>query len=685
MRLTVEYVAAQRGSLRQAGFRPVPVYNAVFGDKNTGKAPWGFDWQLTALAPGPLPPPRLEALNTGILCNGLRAVDLDIDNLTLAEACQDAAQRMLGTTLRRFRVNSPRCLLLYRAAEGEPHKITMAGRLGKIEVLGHNNQFVAFGGHFEGADLEWEPHPPGIEVLDGVPTVSEAAVAAFLQHCAPIIDAKYEQRTNGKDQTANPLLAADPLRVASALQAIPNADPADWEAWNRVGMAVWAATAGATIGWELFNAWSARNAAYDVEQCRERWNHYPTSPPSRIGAGTIFHLADEARAKQGPDYQPEPPPWPDEPPQPEKPALRLRFGFDATHGEPLGTVVDGILHAGSLTLIYGPPKSGKSFLATDLALSIAAGGTNWMGHRITRPGPVLYVACEGHAGFWKRLTAAAQHRGWNEATFPSGFILATGRPMLIRAEARGTTYAPDPSAILEALAAAKARGCNPVAIVIDTVFRSFGAGNVNASPDMNVYLAATAVFGDQGYAVALVHHEIKAGGTPAGSVSLIGGTDNLLHVWREEEGDDKDRRFWQVEYAKDDAETEPRAFMLKVLQVGLDPDGQPATSCVVTDSGSAPEAKPQRDRKPRSAGSHTTRAFEVLMDLCAASGATGYNGVPPGLSSVPADWWRDRFYDRAMPGEEQATKRQAFHRATKQLIGEHRVGMAENRVWIANP
>jgi hypothetical protein len=220
-------------------------------------------------------------------------------------------------------------------------------------------------------------------------------------------------------------------------------------------------------------------------------------------------------------------------------ALRLRYGFDATAAQPIGTIVEGLLHAGSVTLIYGPPKSGKSFLATDLALAVTAELPDWMGHRIVRPGPVLCVACEGHAGIWKRLAAAAQERRWDEATFPKGFILATGRPKVIRMDANGMHFAPDPSAILAALDDAKQRGMKPVAIVIDTVFRSFGEGNVNASPDMNVYLAAVAVLTDQGYAVALVHHEIKSGGTPAGSVSLIGGADTIIHVWRKDETSDR--------------------------------------------------------------------------------------------------------------------------------------------------
>ena len=111
--------------------------------------------------------------------------------------------------------------------------------------------------------------------------------------------------------------------------------------------------------------------------------------------------------------------------------LHLAFGFDATRPKPMGTIVEGLLHAGSLSLIYGPPKSGKSFLATDLGLSIAAGDADWMGHEIVRPGPVLYVACEGHGGFWKRLTAATKTRRWicwNERS-PRGGDIATGSSM----------------------------------------------------------------------------------------------------------------------------------------------------------------------------------------------------------------------------------------------------------------
>ena len=304
----------------------------------------------------------------------------------------------------------------------------------------------------------------------------------------------------------------------------------------------------------------------------------------------------ERLAREAPEYRPEP----DSDDATTKPVLHLRYGFNATAAQPIGTIVEGWLHAGSVTLIYGPPKSGKSFLVTDLALSDPREtGDEWMGHAIIRPGPSALCRLRGS----RRVLEAARPqppktRGWDRDSFPAGLHPGNRTPYADPRRCARHDLCAGPVLDPRRLADAKQRGLDPVGIVIDTVFRSFGAGNVNASPDMNVYLACIAVLTDQGYAVALVHHEIKAGGTPAGSVSLIGGADTIVHVWRETETGE--RRFWQVEMAKDDAETEPRAFTLDVMPIGLDPDGRHASSCVIRDGGAAPDAtaKKKRGRPP---------------------------------------------------------------------------------------
>ncbi|WP_395710470.1 PriCT-2 domain-containing protein [Reyranella sp.] len=84
---------------------------------------------------------------------------------------------------------------------------------------------------------------------------------------------------------------ADPARVARALEIIPNDENVDWEKWNRVAMATWGATGGSDEGFDAFDLWSQKSSTYNARDTRERWEAISRSPPSEIGAGTLFHMA----------------------------------------------------------------------------------------------------------------------------------------------------------------------------------------------------------------------------------------------------------------------------------------------------------------------------------------------------------------------------------------------------------
>jgi hypothetical protein len=79
---------------------------------------------------------------------------------------------------------------------------------------------------------------------------------------------------------------------------------------------------------------------------------------------------------------------------------------------------------------------------------------------------------------------------------------------------------------------------------------------------------------------------------------------------------------------------------------------------------------------------HQKRAIDVLQKVLGASGRTGDNGIPSGYASVPEKFWRDEFYQSAMPGDDQETKQKAFKRASQALLDNRAVGMASGRVWI---
>jgi hypothetical protein len=651
----LEATNAIRAQIWQHGFRPLPVQNATPGDPHSGKAPLGIKWGVAALED---PPQCLRigavthALNTGILCDGLRAIDLDIDDPEIAGQVHNLALHHFGPTIARTRSNSPRCLLVYRAATGAPVKLAITGSAHttdnacKVEVLGRGQQFVAYGLHWTGADLQWLRGGPADHDLKDCPAVTEASIHSFLAAAATIIGAPTSGTPgNGQDHTPSDP-QADPLRIATALNAIPNVGPADWEAWNRVGMAVWRATGGSPLGFGAWAAWSARNPSYNAADTAARWAHYATSPPTQIGAGTLFHMASEARQQDEdrPNDQPQPSSHPL--------TLTLAFGNEAAIPPPdQSTVVRGMFHKGSITLIYGLPKSGKSFLATNVALAVADDSVeDWMGYRIRQHGPVLYVACEGHGGFWKRLQAAGH--------VPPKFALATGRPMLIRNDdGKGYSWMPEPSSILAAIDAVHRHyGIPPVMLIIDTVFRSFSGGNVNDSSHMNAYIAAAQQIADQGIAVGLVHHTTKTGTSPAGSVALMGAADTLVLVEKDEDGSHR----WSVEEAKDDASGEAVAFRLDVINGIVDAAGEAVSSCILVPLAEHP--RPRHTGRP----ANSKRIDQVMAILARMLNYT--NGAP-----VHVDRWREAVYAETMPGELQDTKRKTFNRDRDRLISEGRV------------
>jgi AAA domain-containing protein/primase-like protein/bifunctional DNA primase/polymerase-like protein len=574
---TIQQVASLRAKLWDAGFRPVPVYNFNAPGPSPGKRPMGEAWQHSARLDPPIAvveDPRPEALNTGVLCDGLRAVDIDIDNLTLAHRCREIALAMLGHAPFRIRRNSARCLIVYRAVEGMPRKASIVGSSGKIEVLGHGQQFVAFGRHPEGAELEWQPEALGDELSTSLPAVSEDQIAAYLTACGPIIGAK-PLKTNGHDHSHSPGVAeADPLRIAAALADIPNFGPADWTQWNRVGMAVWRATGGGSIGWEAFDAWSARNQNYNATLTRERWYSYATSPPNEIGAGTIFHLAQEARVGD-PFHEPAldaPPPDPTDAGYwkalqqqaamsaaewdalaqretgrsiPSTPEARERAGtalwaitepWDVTTIPTRPWIAGGYLMRRSLTVLSGAGSAGKSSLMVAWAGALALGCAF---HRMRPGGVPLRVATynvEDDADEQKRRFSALLDRmnlapnalsgnlailGPNQV----GTLLHTARdggllvntPVMDRLEAFITEF-------------------NPDVLILDP-FVEMHAAEENDNTAVRAVLARLRTMAiEHNMALIILHHSRKGAGDPGdpeslrGASSIIGAARIVLTV-----------------------------------------------------------------------------------------------------------------------------------------------------------
>jgi hypothetical protein len=295
-------VASLRERLWDAGFRPVAL-------KTGDKMPTADSWPDRARRNPPADakdPPASNTLNTGLLADGLRIVDLDVDDTDVARRLRALAESILGgTPCVRSRLNSPRVAMLYRAAEGQPGKRKVTGRRGGVEVLGKGQQLHAYGPHPSGAALVWES-PPHETPIDQLPAVTEAHITAFLAAAATVIEAGTALDTPratapGGHQASPRGTSADTLDVAVALAAVPNNAVADWDEWNRIGLAIYAATEGSEVGRNAWHAWSCRNPAYDNAATEARWKHYAQHknrdlPPGKapIGAGALFDMARKA-------------------------------------------------------------------------------------------------------------------------------------------------------------------------------------------------------------------------------------------------------------------------------------------------------------------------------------------------------------------------------------------------------
>jgi hypothetical protein len=86
---------------------------------------------------------------------------------------------------------------------------------------------------------------------------------------------------------------ADIELIKAALATIPNTDE-HWDEWTRIGMMLYRATGASQDGLDAWCTWSEKSRKFVAGACEDRWSHFAMSPPTRIGAGTLFMMARAA-------------------------------------------------------------------------------------------------------------------------------------------------------------------------------------------------------------------------------------------------------------------------------------------------------------------------------------------------------------------------------------------------------
>lgn len=233
--------------------------------------------------------------------------------------------------------------------------------------------------------------------------------------------------------------------------------------------------------------------------------------------------------------------------------------FGAVHDAPpaaVGWLVDSIWPVGARGWIAGEAKLGKSWLALELAVCIAAGVPFLDRHAITQPGLVFYLTEESNLrNIYNRLRMLLLAKGLGPD------VLRGNLRLLVRKRVKLT----DPSWRTRILAAIDRD--KPVMLFLDPL-RRYHDGGENDSADLVAVLDAAAEFQEHGCAVPIVHHMRKTSEANADvrtGQQMRGSSD--LHAWSDAAfyctGTKDDKNVVAVEVELKDAESPP-SFMVRI-------------------------------------------------------------------------------------------------------------------------
>ena len=314
-------------------------------------------------------------------------------------------------------------------------------------------------------------------------------------------------------------------------------------------------------------------------------------------------------------------------------------------------LVKGWLSAGGYSIIYGPSNAGKTFVALDMAMHVAA-RREWRGCKVNG-GPGFYIAAEGGSGVLNRLAAfKVEHADMAEADF-------TLLPIGVDLHGSG-----DAAIIIELL-----KGTDPALIVVDTLARSMGEGDENSAKDAGMFIRNCDLIREAtGAHVAVIHHtgkEEDRGGRGSSAYRAAADTEILIANYR-----------ISSKKQRDMAAPSELHYSLRTVTLGRDDDGDPVTSAVVD-----PADAPPTIRKPLKGKDEV--AMTALNEALREHGGNDLGSdYPAGCAVVAIEHWRAACAAHGLTtGASDAAARMAFKRAKDKLMDLDEVREFGGHVW----
>lgn len=214
-------------------------------------------------------------------------------------------------------------------------------------------------------------------------------------------------------------------------------------------------------------------------------------------------------------------------PEPEESKILIE-GWDTIQDEPVEWLIQDVLPRKGFSALFGPPGSFKSFVALDIAHSVATGKA-WMGKEVSVPGAVLYICGEGHGGIGARIKALRVHH----KTEPGAPVYVIRHQLNLRSSKEDVQQLQ--LAITNLVQREQVRF---ELVQVDTLARAFGGGNENDSSDMGSFIQSLSKIQRLlDCALQIVHHvgkDVTKG--LRGHSSLLGALDTELELQRINDG-----------------------------------------------------------------------------------------------------------------------------------------------------
>jgi hypothetical protein len=334
------------------------------------------------------------------------------------------------------------------------------------------------------------------------------------------------------------------------------------------------------------------------------------------------------------------------------------------------------LPQGAWVLLYGPPKTFKSFIAIDMDMSIAA-GFDFQGCA-TECGEVVYLSGEGKAGVRKRLNAWLKHNRLKLDALGGRFHLL---PLPLRLDDKATV-----DQLIEDIRL-RLSGRRLLTFTIDTVSR-YSAADQNSPNDMHTGFidpVARIMAAFPGSTALCVHHEGKTEGRGArGTNALAAAADVILKTARPDMA--RPNFTFEMEYAKDWESPPTMALQFHRMVLSVDEERNEISSgVIVEDAEGSSAAKAKAKAKAPKLGAPETVALKALSDLIAREGK-----VPPANPHIPRNKpcvtekdWRNYAISRGLSeSDDPDNQKRAFRRARTKLIAVEKVANWQHFSWL---